>query len=230
MEKKILVVDDNPEIRDILYILLSNNHYTVLTAANGEEAMNQIDDSLDLVLLDIMMPGKSGIKVCEEIRKESMVPILFLTAKTLESDKSLGLLAGGDDYLAKPFSHAELTARVTALIRRYHVYKGKKAGVEEGYILSGDVRIGRSSNEVYRGEEELNLSNLEYDILHLMASHRKKVFSAKNLYESIWNEPYFYSSNSTIMVHIHKLRSKLERDPQKPEHIITVWGKGYKFE
>ena len=227
---KILAVDDNTEILDILDILLSSQGYLVETAENGADALKKLDADTDLVILDIMMPGMSGLKTCEEIRKHSNVPVLFLTAKTQDSDKSLGLLIGADDYLAKPFSHAELTARVRALLRRYQIYKGKEASHTEEYLVSGIIKINRERNEVFLGEEELNLSETEYQLLKLMASYPKKIFSAQNLYESIWNEPYFYTSNNTVMVHIHKLRTKLEEDPQNPRHILTVWGKGYRFE
>ena len=228
---KILIVDDNPEILDVLRILLSGDGYEVILADNGEKALSLLDDSFDLVILDIMMKGISGIKTCEKLRERSNVPVLFLTAKTMEEDKSLGLLVGGDDYLAKPFSHQELLARVKALLRRYRVYKGKNGDTEEKdeSISIGDLRISKTVNTVYREEEELNLSQTEYKILLLMTSYPGKIFSAQNLYESIWEEPYFYTSNSTIMVHIHKLRSKLEDDPQKPKRILTVWGKGYRF-
>lgn len=227
---KILAVDDNPEILDILKILLTSQGYTVELASNGTEALEKLTDDTDLVILDIMMPGPSGLKTCEEIRKTSNVPVLFLTAKTQDSDKSLGLLIGGDDYLAKPFSHAELSARVKALLRRYQVYKGKETVDTGDYLVFDTIRINRSSNEVFLNDQELNLSETEYQLLKLMASYPKKIFSAQNLYESIWNEPYFYSSNNTVMVHIHKLRNKLESNPQNPKHILTVWGKGYRFE
>lgn len=164
------------------------------------------------------------------MREKSNVPILFLTAKTQDADKSMGLLMGGDDYLAKPFSHSELTARVKALLRRYHVYRGKAAIQQEDMILAGDLEISRKFNEVKKNGEEINLTEIEYQILLLMVSYKGKIFSAQMLYESVWNEPYFYTSNGTVMVHIRKLRTKLEDDPQNPKHVVTVWGKGYRFE
>ena len=178
------------------------------------------------------MPGMTGLRTCEEIRKVSNVPVLFLTAKSQESDKLIGLMAGGDDYLTKPFSYAELLGRVKALIRRYRVYMGSR--IEETddneYLERAGIRISRLINEVYIEGRETELSNIEYKILLLMMQHSGKIFSAQNLYESIWEEPYFYSCNSTVMVHIRKLRTKIEKDPKNPRYIKTLWGKGYRFE
>ena len=179
------------------------------------------------------MPGMSGLRTCEEIRKISNVPVLFLTAKAQESDKLIGLMAGGDDYLPKPFSYAELLGRVRALLRRYRVYMGKTAAKEEKeeeYLEAGGIRIHEVFNEVYVDGVLREMSDIEYHMLLLMMQHPGKIFSAQNLYESVWEEPYFYSCNSTIMVHIRKLRVKIEEDPKYPKYIKTVWGKGYKFD
>ncbi len=229
-QTNILIVDDNPEIREVLRILLGSEGYRIREAENGEEALGMMSESTDLVILDVMMPGLGGLKTCERIRESSNVPILFLTAKTQDLDKSMGLLVGGDDYLAKPFSHSELTARVKALLRRYHVYQGKGRGAREEIITLDDLEINRRFNEVRKNGEEVNLTEIEYQILLLMASNRGRIFSAQALYEAVWQEPYFYTSNGTVMVHIRKLRTKLEDDPQQPKRIITVWGKGYRVE
>lgn len=227
---KILIVDDNPEIRNVLRILLGSEGYEILEAENGAKALELLDETIDLIILDVMMPGLSGLDTCGEIRRQSNVPILFLTAKTQDSDKSLGLLMGGDDYLAKPFSHAELTARVKALLRRYHVYKGKEKSPGDDWLVYSSLRLHKEFNEVFRDEEQINLSEIEYQILRLLMSHPKRIYSAQIIYESIWNEPFFYHSSGTVMVHIRKLRVKLEEDPQNPRHIVTVWGKGYRLE
>ena len=227
---KILAVDDNHEILDILKILLSNEGYEVVQAENGKAALELIDDSFDLVILDVMMPDISGFKVCEEIRKSSNVPVLFLTAKSLDEDKSLGLLIGGDDYLVKPFSHAELNARVKSLLRRYHVYKGKDTGQHSDFYEYGGFRVNKELNEAYADEKELDLTELEYQILKLLISAPKRIFPTQLIFETVWGEPYMYSSSATVMVHIRKLRMKAEDDPQNPRHIMTVWGKGYRFE
>ncbi len=232
---KILIVDDNEEIRNILHILLESEGYTVIEAMNGEEALSLVDNEIDLIILDIMMPGMSGLDVCKKIRESYQMPILFLTAKGTDSDKSLGLLIGADDYLAKPFSHAELTARVKSLLRRYYIYKGKSAPVSDGFYSYSIFKVAKDRNEVFSvdsdgNETQIDLSELEYQILKLLISEPGRIFPAQLIYESIWNEPYFYSSNATIMVHIRNLRTKIEEDPSKPSHLLTVWGKGYKLQ
>ncbi|MDO4307808.1 MAG: response regulator transcription factor [Eubacteriales bacterium] len=233
MEKSnILLIEDDADIREGVRILLESENFSVTEAENGISGLKLLTEETDLVILDVMMPGISGLKTCEEIRKVSYVPVLFLTAKSQESDKLIGLMAGGDDYLPKPFSYSELLGRVKALLRRYQVYRGKTETHRETekYLEQAGIRISENFNEVYVDGLEKELSDIEYNILLLLMRHPKKIFSAQNLYESIWNEPYFYSCNSTVMVHIRKLRVKIEKDPQKPEYIKTVWGKGYKFE
>lgn len=227
---KILFADDDPEIREVVRILLEGEGYEVLEAGNGQEAVAMADASLDLIILDVMMPVKSGVAACAEIRKSLTVPILFLTARTQDSDKTVGFGAGADDYLAKPFSYAELAARVKAMIRRYHVYKGKEGEEREGGIRLQELEIQRTFNEVKKGGEEILLTDLEYRILLLLVSNRGKIFTIENIYESVWNEPYFYSANNTVMVHIRNLRKKLEQDPRNPKYVVNVWGKGYRVE
>ena len=229
----ILVVEDEPSIREGIRILLGGEGYVVLEAATGEEALAQINEAVDLVILDIMLPGISGLKVCEEIRKTSTVPILFLTAKSQESDKTLGLMAGGDDYLAKPFSYAELIARVKAQLRRYCVYRGKKQAMSmdtDQILTSGRLRVALDRNEVWKDGMPLDLTEIEYKILALLIQHPQRVFSTHMIYESVWGETYTYSANSTIMVHIRKLRTKIEDDPQNTVYIKNNWGKGYRYE
>ena len=233
MSKKILIIEDDEDIREGVRLLLESEEFSVIEAKNGAEGLELIRPDTALIILDIMMPGMNGLRTCEEIRKISNVPVLFLTAKARESDKLIGLMAGGDDYLAKPFSYAELLGRVKALIRRYTVYMGSAFIPEEeteDYLELAGIRINRTYNEVFVEGEEKQLSNIEYQILLLMMQHKGKIFSAQNLYESIWKEPYFYSCNSTVMVHIRNLRTKIERDPKNPKYIKTLWGKGYRFE
>ena len=231
-EQKVLIIEDDEDIREGIRILLESEQYTVTEAENGKKGLQLLEEDTSLVILDIMMPGMTGLRTCEEIRKVSNVPVLFLTAKSQESDKLIGLMAGGDDYLTKPFSYAELLGRVKALIRRYRVYMGSRIEEtdENEYLERAGIRISRLINEVYIEGRETELSNIEYKILLLMMQHSGKTFSAQNLYESIWEEPYFYSCNSTVMVHIRKLRTKIEKDPKNPRYIKTLWGKGYRFE
>lgn len=233
MEKAtILLIEDDADIREGIRILLESEGYAILEAENGYKGLEILSDDVDLVILDVMMPGISGIQTCEKIRKRSNVPVLFLTAKAGESDKLVGLMVGGDDYLSKPFSYAELLGRVKALIRRYKVYSTKGSGHKEGakVITIGSISINTEFNEAFCSEKEIELTEIEYKILLLFMKNPKKVFSAQKLYESVWKEPYFYTSNSTVMVHIRKLRQKIEDSPEQPQHIKTVWGKGYRFE
>jgi DNA-binding response OmpR family regulator len=228
--KNILIADDNEDIREIVRVLLESEGYNVVEAVDGEDAINKVDDEIDLIILDVVMPKKTGFKACIEIREKTSAPILFLTAKSQDSDKYMAFSAGSDDYLSKPFSYTELVSRVKALLRRYYVYKGKEIKDTDNSISINSLIINTSSNEASVNGKELILTEIEYNILLLMAQNRKKIFSAQNLYESIWGEPYFYSCNNTVMVHIRNLRSKLEEDPQHPEYIKTVWGKGYRIE
>ena len=230
--EKILIVEDDADIREGVRILLEAEGYSVSEAENGRKGLELLEEEPDLVILDVMMPGMSGLKTCEEIRKISYVPVLFLTAKSQESDKLIGLMAGGDDYLAKPFSYSELLGRVKALIRRWKIYRGKEETEQEQmpeYIELAGIRINEGFNEVLVNGENVEFSEIEYNIRLLMMKYPGKIFSAQNLYESVWNEPYFYNCNSTVMVHIRRLRVKIEEDPKNPKLILTVWGKGYRF-
>lgn len=228
--QKILIADDNQEIREIVRVLLESEHYSVVEAVDGDDAVAKVDEQVDLIILDIMMPGKSGFKACVEIREKTSAPILFLTAKTDDSDKFMAFSAGSDDYLSKPFSYTELVSRVKALLRRYYVYKGKDKPSQADVLTINELRINTLTSEVFMGSKEIALTEIEYKILVLMARYRRKIFSAQNLYESVWEEPYFHHCNNTVMVHIRNLRMKLEKNPQTPEYIRTVWGKGYRIE
>lgn len=246
---RVLVVDDNPEIREILSILLGGEGYEIDEAKNGNEAVAATrTKDFDLIILDIMMPGMDGYHTCMEIRRNSNAPILFLSARTQEGDKMLGFSSGGDDYLAKPFSYNELVSRAKALIRRYHVYRGKQdasgadsgsrsaahsqmqaQGDNGGSILKfHDLEIDESAETVTRNGRAVELTDTEYAVLHLLVKNRRQIFSAQHLYESVWQEPYYYGANNTVMVHIRNLRRKIEADPKNPQLIRTVWGRGYR--
>ena len=212
MRDKILIVDDDREIRDVLRILLTGEGFEVAEAAGGEEALGYLENhaqDVDLVILDVMMEGISGYHVCLRLREKWNVPVLFLTAKSQESDLTMGYSSGGDDYLAKPFSYPELLARV------------------KGAEWCG-LRVSLTGNMVWRNDRELDLTDTEWRILRLLVQNRGKIFSMENLYESVWQETYFPSSANTVMVHIRRLREKVEDDPRHPEYIKTVWGKGYR--
>lgn len=232
---KILIIEDDPDIRTIIKQLLSGENYQVSEAESAEEGLPLLDEDTDLVILDIMLPNMSGLSACEKIRETSNVPVLFLTAKSQESDKLIGLMAGGDDYLPKPFSYAELLGRIKALLRRYRVYRGKedsagKEKAESSHLRFGDLSLDTAFNHVEKGGEACTLSDIEYRMLRLMMQHPNQIFSAQMLYETIWNEPYFYTCSNTVMVHIRKIRKAVEDDPNNPKRIRTIWGKGYQFE
>lgn len=227
---RIMIVEDDADIREVVTLLLNHAGYDVVQADDAQAALRKMDGSLDLLILDVMLPGMSGIELCREIRREYNTPILFLTAKSSDQDKSEGLMAGGDDYLTKPFSETELLARVKALLRRYQVYKSKPEGNgRETYITGGGIRLSEQFNAAWKNGEEIDLTDIEYRILKLLMQNRNRIFPIKAIYEAIWDEPYFYSSNNTVMVHIRKIRKKIEDDPQNPKYIRTEWGRGYKF-
>ena len=231
MSDKILVVDDDEEIRDVLRILLTGERFEVAEAGSGEEALRYLAEhagEVDLVILDVMMEGISGYHVCLRLREEWNVPVLFLTAKSKESDLTMGYSSGGDDYLVKPFSYPELLARVKGLLRRYQVYRGKPEAHRDEAEWCG-LRVGLTGNMAWRNDRELDLTDTEWRILRLLLQHRGKIFSMENLSESVWGETYFPSSANTVMVHIRRLREKIEDNPRHPEYIKTVWGKGYRL-
>ncbi|MCD7776975.1 MAG: response regulator transcription factor [Clostridiales bacterium] len=232
MDRKytILVADDSAEIREVLKVLLESEGYNVIEAVNGADAVEKADENTSLIILDIMMPVKDGYKACTEIREKTMAPILFLTAKTEDSDKTMGFCLGGDDYMVKPFSFSEIVARVRALLRRYYIYRNSDDSESSKVIKIGDLVIDTDKNSVTVGGNEVILTDIEYNILLLLASNRKKIFTNENIYESVWNEMYVYSASNTVTVHIRKLRSKIEKDPQNPKYIKTVWGRGYRIE
>ncbi|WP_313152324.1 response regulator transcription factor [Lacrimispora sp.] len=231
--QQILVVDDDADIREVLRIQLENNGYSVWSAANGNDAVAAVtgNPDIDLIILDIMMPGLSGIDACTQIRRISSAPVLFLTAKSKESDKRLAYENGGDDYLVKPFSQAELLMKVRSLLRRYVVYKGKGtplSGTSE--IRLQDILIDTTGRFVSRENQKIELTDTEYQVLMYLVKNRGKAKDAQAIYEGVWNDKFFPSSTNTVMVHILKLRKKLELDFNNPTIIRTVWGKGYQID
>ena len=225
--QKILIADDDAEILEILSILLSGDGYDITTASNGDEAVSLADESFSLIVLDVNMPKLSGFLACSEIRKKTMAPILFLTARTQESDKAIGFSAGGDDYLSKPFSNAEFLMRVKALIRRYSQYGSIPTQQSNPILLVSDMVINTDEKTVSVDGVLIPLTSTEYDILELLALNRKKIFSMENIYSSIWNDSYIGASDNAIMVHIKNLRKKIEKNPKEPKYIKTAWGRGY---
>lgn len=223
---RILAVDDEPDLRALLRILLKNRGYEVLEAASGQEAVDIVrsEPRIDLVIMDIMMPGLNGVEACAEIRKFSTVPMLFLTAKTQIADKAEAYGSGGDDYLAKPFSQNELMMKVESLTRRYRIYKGKKDAA-----IGPDITLDESRSCAIRNGQKIDLTDKEFAILRFFFRNRGKTLDVQTVYEGVWGEKFLPSSNNTVMVHILNLRKKLELDPANPKLIRTVWGKGYQF-
>ncbi|MGF7046988.1 DNA-binding response OmpR family regulator [Paenibacillus sp. DS2015] len=225
--KTILVADDDSEIRDVIHVYLRNEGYHVLEAADGQEAINVIQTtSIQLVILDVMMPRMDGITACLKIREISNTPIIMLSAKQEDIDKITGLTTGADDYMIKPFNPLELLARVKAQLRRQSLI-----GKEEfnSLLIIKDLIIDKNKHSVKVNGTDVSLTPLEFAILSLLASRPGQVFSSEQIYESVWKEPYGYSDN-TVMVHIRNLREKLEKNPREPLYIKTVWGVGYKID
>ena len=225
MNQRILVADDEKEIRDLVKIYLQAEGFSIDTVADGEEALQSIKEKdYDLVILDIMMPKMDGITTLINIRKEHTMPIIFLTAKCNEIDMVQGLTLGADDYIEKPFSSMTLIARVKAQLRRSTIFNN----VPKTVIRIGELELNTEMYRVTVSGKEINLTPTEYKILELLAKNRNIVFSVDKIYESIWRNKYSVSDTS-IMVHITKLRQKIEKDSKNPEYIKTVWGVGYKI-
>lgn len=229
---RILVVDDEPEIRNILRLLLENAGHEVREAEDGFAAVSAIKDDagIDLCIMDVMMPVLSGIEATSKIRTFSTVPILFLTAKSLESDKEAAYSGGGDDYLVKPFSSRELLMKVEALTRRYNIYTTKTERNEELIRLYGGVLLAPELREVTKNGVPLDIRDKEMDLLIYLARNRGRVIDTNELYEKVWEEMPLLSSRNTVTVHILNLRRKLEDDSSSPKIIRTVWGKGYQID
>ena len=223
----ILVCDDEKDIRRALNIYLSGEGYTVCEVASGAEAVAELKrNTYHLILMDIMMPGLDGVETTVRIREFSNIPIIFLTAKTEDTDKVLGLTVGGDDYVTKPFNPMELLARVKAQLRRYTTLNNPSAG---SLITAGGLQMDDDAKSVTLYNEPLSLTPTEYDILRVLMMAPGKVFSSRELYQAIRNEDPF-GAESSIPVHIRHLREKIETDPTNPRMLKVVWGKGYKLE
>ena len=227
---KILVCDDEAEIRDILRLLLESAGYEVVEAARANAAIDLLRENpdIDLCIMDIMMPLVSGVKAVEKIREFSSLPIIFLTAKSLDSDKEKAYGAGGDDYIVKPFSSKELLMKVEALIRRYTTYGMKEE--EDTVRLCGGITLNTERREVIRNGKAVEMRDKEIEVLLYLAKNRGRIVSPSELYESVWGEMALPSSGNTVTVHILNLRRKLEENPSSPRLIRTVWGKGYQID
>jgi DNA-binding response OmpR family regulator len=224
---KILVVDDEPNIREVVELYLRRDGHTVVPAADGEEALRLYRQTgPDLVVLDLMLPKVSGLEVCRRIQADERVPVVMLTARGEEEDRIVGLVIGADDYVVKPFSPRELAARVEAVLRR--VDEARTGSGSEKLMVFGDLRIDPGAREVTIGDTPVTLTAREFDLLHHMASHPKRVFTRDHLMETVWGYA-LAGDTSTVTVHIRRLREKIEPDPARPRYLQTVWGVGYRF-
>ena len=231
----ILVADDDQEIRDVLTLLLTAEGYRVTSVCNGQKAVEQASDDIDLYILDVNMPAMSGFAAGAEIRKHFFAPMMFLTAYSGESDKQMGFSVGADDYIVKPFSNTELLLRVRAHLRRSREYSltapnsnsGRPSELHPDHntIIYKDLVLEPDHQSVKRNGELISLTYTEYRILELFLTHRRKIYSLDNIYQSIWKEDAV--GDSTIMVHIKNLRKKLGDNSRNPQYIKTAWGKGY---
>ena len=226
MAGKILIIDDDRDITQIIRILLEGEGFETCTAYSGTQALASLDETVELIILDIMMPGMDGVAACTEIRQHSVAPILFLTAKAQPGDMSDAYGSGGDDYLVKPFSNHELFLRVESLIRRYRVYHGKG----DAPTVIDALEINRDKGTVCKNGRSVEMTKTEFELLQYLIANRGTSVSARKLYEDVWHEKFLPSSANTVMVHILKLRKKLEDDPSNPTLIRTVWGKGYQID
>lgn len=226
---KILVVDDEADIRKIVRLLLQKKGYSVIEASNGALAVEAVENGdVDFIIMDIMMPKMSGIEATAKIREISKVPILFLTAKSLVSDKESAYVSGGDDYLVKPFSSAELLLKTESLLRRYMIYKGKEDPRSLLHLPCG-VDVDLEARTILKNGENPGLRDRESDIFFYLLERRGETVEADAIFEAVWGEQALPSSANNVMVNMLGLRKKLEDDPSNPRLIKTVWGKGYQF-
>lgn len=229
MQKHILLVEDDEAIREMVDNYLTMEGFNVTTAINGEEALqNCLQNTFDLVILDIMIPKLNGLEVLKIIREQAALPIIIMSAKDSDVDKALGLGLGADDYIAKPFSMLEFSARVKAVIRRATKYSSQAEQKQE--VLEIDnLKIDIVNFSIAKSGQEIKLTSKEFSILKLFVTNRHRVFTKEQIYQMIWKDAY-YGDENIINVHIRRLREKIEDDPSNPQYIKTLWGIGYKFE
>jgi DNA-binding response OmpR family regulator len=229
MQKKILIVEDDKEISELVTSHLEQENFTVFTAFDGEEALQLFENkAIDLVLLDLMLPKLNGMEFLKRIRQTSFVPVLIISAKESDVDKSLGLGFGADDYISKPFSVIELTARIHAAIRRATQYLPVSGDHAGNLIQYKALTLDMNTFSAKLNEESIQLTSKEFHILKLFMQNQSRVFTKEQIYQLIWDDDYFGNEN-VINVHIRRLREKIEEDPSNPEYLRTIWGIGYKL-
>ncbi|WP_152366015.1 response regulator transcription factor [Microlunatus speluncae] len=224
---RILVVDDDETVREVVRRYLSREGHQVLEAGTGPDALAIFREQRpDLVVLDLMLPGSDGLELCRTMRAESTVGVIMLTALGLESDRVVGLEQGADDYVVKPFSPKELTLRVTRLLQRLEPVI--LADEPELRLTDGDLIIDTRARTVHRDGEPLNLTGREFDLLAFLIRHAGQAFTRKELLERVWD--WSFGDDSTVTVHVRRLREKIEQDPSQPRRLVTVWGRGYRYD
>jgi Response regulators consisting of a CheY-like receiver domain and a winged-helix DNA-binding domain len=226
---KILLIEDDIEISEMLRDFLIKEAFEVETVLDGEAACLKFKEAdFDLVLLDIMIPKMNGLEVMQKIREKSIVPIIILSAKDTDLDKSLGLGLGADDYITKPFSVTEVLARIKANIRRTTLYASKIDAAQDQQLTAGNLIMNLEDYTFVKGDKTIELTMKEFEIMKLLIQNPKKVYTKAQLYSIVWNDAYLGDENA-VNVHISRLRTKIEDDPRNPKYIITVWGIGYKL-
>ncbi len=224
---RILVVDDDETVREVVRRYLSREGHEVLEAGTGPDALAIFREQRpDLVVLDLMLPGTDGLEVCRTMRAESSVGVIMLTALGMESDRVVGLEQGADDYVVKPFSPKELTLRVTRLLQRLE--PAVPTVEPELRLTDGDLIIDTRARTAHRDDETLNLTGREFDLLAFLIRHAGQAFTRKELLERVWD--WSFGDDSTVTVHVRRLREKIERDPSQPRRLVTVWGRGYRYD
>ncbi len=231
MNDKILVVDDEHDIADLIEVYLQNENYTVFKFYSAKEALTCVETTeLDLAILDIMMPDINGFSLCRKIREQYTFPVIMLTAKDEETDKITGLTLGADDYITKPFRPLELVARVKAQLRRYKKYNSSKEGTDISPILSySGLEVNTKTHDCLVNKKPVSLTPTEFSILRILLERQGTIVSAEELFHEIWQDEYYSKSNNTITVHIRHLREKTGDTIDEPKYIKTIWGVGYKI-
>ncbi|WP_425544802.1 response regulator transcription factor [Clostridium subterminale] len=228
MMEKILIIEDDEDIRDILRVYLEGQSYEIWEAENGAEAMKQLVKQPDLIILDLMLPDTDGLSICKSIRKKYHYPIIMITAKNADQDKILGLSYGADDYITKPFNPLEVVARVKAQLRRYKEYAENTTDTER--IYHKGLTLNQKSKQVNINGRDIKLTPTEFKVLEVLLQRKGEVLSGEELFHFIWEDEYYSKSTNTITVHIRNLREKMGDSSEKPEYIKTVWGVGYIIE
>ncbi len=230
MNEKILVVDDEKEIADLIEVYLKNDGYTVYKYYNGTDALQCIGETtLDLAVLDIMLPDIDGFRICQKIREKYFYPVIMLTAKAEDGDKIMGLTLGADDYITKPFNPLEVVARVKTQLRRYTRYNVGKEAPQQNELDIRGLQISKDTHKCLLNGKEVALTPIEFEILWYLCGRRGTVVSSEELFEAVWGEKYL-DNNNTVMTHIARLREKMNEPARRPKYIKTIWGVGYTIE